>query len=143
MSETRRVYTRAVVEFKKSLKAALGPILAGLAAIGSVLAAGGGVSLSLIAVVPLLYALIDSVWFLFNPILSIAPWKILYRPRFWQGAMEISHGTITAWRLDGKKLVIERRRKKPVKVNLEALSKKDRELAVTVLRERGYGNLEA
>ena len=50
---------------------------------------------------------------------------------------------ITSWRLDGKKIVIERLREKPLKVNLDVLSKKDGALAVAVLRERGYGNLEA
>ena len=92
MSETRRVYARAVVDFKKSLKAALAPILAGLTAIGGILAAGGGFSFSLVLILPLLYAVIDSVWFLFNPILSIAPWKIVYRPRFWQGRSRSRRG---------------------------------------------------
>ena len=143
MSETKRAFTGAVVHFKKS-------VWSSLASIGSSVLFAVGLYASeksrwvlLFAALPLLYGLVDLLWSFGNPLLSIAPWKIIHRPRIFAGGTEISRAEIVSWRLAGKHLHIERQGKKPVKVNLGALSGDDRRLAVMVLRSRGYSDLEA
>lgn len=143
MNGSRRDHTRGVVEFRKPLWSSF----------FSVIIAGGFAAfafssdkdlLGLVIIgLPALYSLIDSLWALRNPYLSIAPWKIVYHPIWWRSAVELSPTAIAGWRVDGKKVVFEQKTGKPVTVKLDALSKKDRARAVSVLRERGYGELES
>ena len=143
MSDTKRVFTQAVVHFKKSVWASVSSVASSAFFGAALYASEKNRWFLLLAGAPLLYGLVDLLWSRRNPLLSIAPWQIIHRPRFYTGSTEISRAELVSWRVTGKHLVLERPRKKAVKVNLGLLSGDDRRLAVMVLRERGYGNLES
>ena len=142
MSETKRVLTGAEVHFKKSVWASLISIGSSVLFGVALYASEGDRLLLLIILVPLAYALADLAWSLQNPLLSIASWKIIHRPRIF-AVVEISRAEIISWTAAGKNLLLERQGKKNIKVNLGNLSKDDRQLVAKVLRARGYADLEA
>ena len=82
MSETKRVFTRAVVESTKPFWSSF--VSVGTAAAFAALAYTSDRGLLALAILglPALYGLADVLWSIRNPYLSIASWRIVYRPRF-------------------------------------------------------------
>lgn len=91
-----------------------------------------------IAVVAFVSGAIELFWAIREPLLTVTPGTITYRGGYLGRAIEIPRPDVKDWTEQGKVLVINRTKQKPVKVKLSLLRGRDQPRVAQMLRAFGY-----
>lgn len=124
-------------EFRRSLWKGIIPMALGIM-VAAVALRDKSIVMSVIAAIAFITGAIDLFWAIREPLLTITPGAIVLRAGSLGRAIEIPRPEVESWKAERNLITVNRTGKKPVKIKLPLLRKRDQPRVAEMLRAFGY-----
>ena len=124
-------------EFRRSLWKGIIPMALGIM-VAAVALRDKSIVMSVIAAIAFITGAIDLFWAIREPLLTITPGAIVLRAGSLGRAIEIPRPEVESWKAERNLIAVNRTGKKPVKIKLPLLRKRDQPRVAEMLRAFGY-----